>query len=348
MSHALQTREKVRAYRSVDQFGIEHLKLLETEPVPITYGKVRVKLFAAALNFRDLLVTKGLYNPRLKTPLGNIPMSDGAGEVLEVGEGVSRFKVGDRVVASFMPDWLSGEVTEESAKSALGGSVDGVLTTARLFDEKALLPIPAHLSYEEAATLPCAAVTAWHGLFVSAALKPGETVLLLGTGGVSIFALQFAKMTGARTIITSSSDEKLERAKELGADDLINYRKQPDWEKAVLELTGKRGVDHVIEVGGNGTLGKSMRAVRMGGHIALIGVLAGAENVDTRPLLMKNVRLDGIFVGSKEMFEAMNKAIVVAKLHPVIDSTFAFADALKAFSYLESGAHFGKIVIKIA
>jgi NADPH:quinone reductase-like Zn-dependent oxidoreductase len=347
MSHALTTAQKVRAYRSIDQFGIENLKLVEAEPEKIAYGKVRVKMHAASLNFRDLLVAKGLYNPKWKTPLGIIPLSDGAGEVVEVGEGVNRFKVGDRVVASFMQEWVAGEVTEEKAKSSLGGAIDGVLTTARLFDQEGLLPIPAHLSYEEAATLPCAAVTAWNGLFVSDRVKPGDSVLMLGTGGVSIFALQFAKMVGATAIITSSSDEKLERAKKLGADHLINYKQQPDWEKTVLELTGGRGVDHVIELGGNGTLGKSIRAVRIGGHIALIGVLSGGEGIDTRPLLMKNIKLHGIFVGSREMFEHMNKAIVQANLHPIIDRTFAFSDSLKAFSYLESGSHFGKVVIKI-
>jgi NADPH:quinone reductase-like Zn-dependent oxidoreductase len=348
MSHALQTAQKVRAFRSVDQFGIENLKLSETEPAPISYGKVRVKIFAASLNFRDLLVTKGLYNPKWKTPLGIIPMSDGAGEVIEVGEGVHRFKVGDRVAASFMQEWIAGDLNEEKAKSALGGAVDGTLTTSRLFDQEGLVPIPANLSYEEAATLPCAAVTAWNALFVSASLKPGETVLLLGTGGVSIFALQFAKMTGATTIVTSSDDAKLARAKKLGADQLINYKKHPDWEKVVLELTQGRGCDHVIELGGNGTLAKSMRACRLAGHIALIGVLAAGEGVDTRPLLMKNIKLHGILVGSREMFEAMNKAIVAGKLHPIIDKVFPFADAVKAFSYLESGAHFGKVVIKIA
>jgi len=348
MSHALTTAQKVRAFRSIDQFGIENLKLVEAEPEQISYGKVRVKMHAASLNFRDLMVAKGLYNPKWKTPLGIIPLSDGAGEVVEVGEGVDRFKIGDRVMASFMPDWVAGEVTEQKAKTSLGGAVDGVLTTARLFDQQGLVPIPAHLNYEEAATLPCAAVTAWNGLFVSDWVKPGETVLLLGTGGVSIFALQFARMAGATTIITSSSDEKLERAKKLGADHLINYKNQPDWEKKVLELTGGRGVDHVVEVGGNGTLAKSIRAVRIGGHIALIGVLAGGEGMDTRPLLMKNIRLHGIFVGSREMFEQMNKAIVSAKLHPIIDRTFAFEDTIKAFSHLESGSHFGKVVIKIA
>jgi NADPH:quinone reductase-like Zn-dependent oxidoreductase len=348
MSHALTTAQKFRAYRSIEQFGIENLKLLECEPEAIAYGKVRVKLRAASLNFRDLMVAKGQYNPKWKTPLGIIPLSDGAGEVIEIGEGVRRFKVGDKVVAAFMPEWIAGDVDEEKAKSSLGGAVDGVLTTARLFDQEGLLPIPDHLNFEEAATLPCAALTAWNALFVSDRLKHGETVLLLGTGGVSIFALQFAKMAGATVIITSSSDEKLERAKKLGADHLINYKNQPDWEKKVLELTGGRGVDHVVELGGNGTLAKSIRAVRIGGHIALIGVLAGGEGTDTRPLLMKNIRLHGIFVGSRQMFEQMNKAIVAAKLHPIIDCTFAFEDSLKAFSYLESGSHFGKVVIKMA
>jgi len=347
VSHAVEIAAKVRSYRSVDQFGIENLQVCEGSPDPIKHGHVRIKMHAASLNFRDLLVTKGLYNPKLKAPQGIIPLSDGSGEVVEVAEGVDRFKVGDRVVATFMQKWIAGEPSEEKAHSSLGGSIDGVLTTSRLFKQEGLLPIPKHLSFEEAATLPCAALTAWNGLFVSGNIQPGETVLIQGTGGVAIFGLQLAKMAGATVIITSSSDEKLERAKKLAADHLINYKKNPDWEKKALEITDGKGVDHILELGGNGTMPKSLKAVKIGGHIALIGVLAGGDGIDTRPLLMKNIKLQGIFVGSREMFEHMNAAISAHKLHPIIDRTFSFADAQKALTYLESGTHFGKVVIKI-
>jgi NADPH:quinone reductase-like Zn-dependent oxidoreductase len=348
MTHSVSAAEKVRAYRSFDKFGIESLKQTEQENEPLLYGHVRVRMHAASLNFRDLMVIKGLYNPKLKQPEGTIPLSDGAGEVVEIAAGVTRVKVGDRVAACFMQKWLSGEVDAEKGGSSLGAHIDGVLTGSRVFNQDGLVPFPEHLSYEEAATLPCAAVTAWHGLVVSGQVKPGDTVLLQGTGGVSIFALQFAKMAGAKTIITSSSDEKLQQAKKLGADHLINYKTSTDWEKIVLEITGGRGVDHVIEVGGAGTLEKSLRSVCMGGHIAVIGVLSGGSgDFNHRPLLMKCIRMHGIYVGSREMFEAMNTAISAHKMKPVIDHTFSFDEAQKAYKYLESGSHFGKVVIKI-
>jgi len=315
--------------------GIDSLTLAERpDPKPV-HGHALVKIKAASLNYRDLLVVKGAYSRNL--PSGLVPCSDGAGEVVEVGDGVTRVKPGDRVAGIFMQTWIASGLTEDKAKSALGGAIDGVLADYVLFHEDGLVHIPEHLSYEEAATLPCAAVTAWNGLITSGGLKPA--------GGVSIFALQFAKISGARVIATSSSDEKLERVKQLGASDGINYKSVPDWDKRVLEITGRKGVDHVVEVGGAGTLPKSLRAARMGGHISLIGVLTGAGEANTLPAVMKNIRIQGIYVGSREMFEAMNSAITLNQLHPVIDRVFSFEESKEAFRYMESGAHFGKVVI---
>jgi len=244
---------------------------------------------------------------------------------------------------------LAGECDEQKAKSALAGSIDGVLTTYKVFHEDGLITLPSHLSYEEGSTLPCAALTAWNALIATGGLRAGETVLTQGTGGVSIFALQFSKITGARVIITSSSDDKLTRAQKLGATDLVNYKKNPNWETKVKELTGGRGVDHVVELGGAGTLAKSLQAVRIGGKIAVIGVLSGKSGeINLGPILMKNLRVHGIYVGSKEMFAAMNAAISLHTIHPVIDRVFPFADAKQAFTYMESASHMGKIVIKIA
>jgi NADPH:quinone reductase-like Zn-dependent oxidoreductase len=291
------------------------------------------------------MMVKGAYNPKLKTPL--VPLSDGAGEVVEVGEGVTKWKVGDRVCPIFMQGWIDGAIDYQKARTALGGDSDGCLREFGAFDEKGLVRIPEHLSYEEAATLPCAAVTAYNALFYSGNLKTDDSVLLQGTGGVSIFALQFAAVHGARTIITSSSDEKLQRAKTLGANDSINYKEREDWDKAVLELTEKRGVDHVVEVGGAGTMQKSVNAVKMGGEVSVIGVLAGKGEFNPTSLLMKTVKLQGIYVGSRQMFEQMNLMLCQhSYLKPVIDKTFAFDEVQEALRYMESGSHFGKIVVK--
>ena len=333
----------MKAYE-IQEFGIENLALAERDrPVPKA-NEVLVKFHAASLNYRDLMMVKGWYNPRLETPL--VPLSDGAGEVVEVGEEVSKWKVGDRVMPAFMQGWLNGEVNVKKARTALGGDLDGCLREFGAFDEEGLIKIPGHLSYEEAATLPCAGVTAWNALKVSGDVKRGETVLLLGTGGVSIFALQFARQLGMESIITSSSDEKLGRADILGANHLINYKENPDWDRAVSVFTAKRGVDHVVEVGGAGTLEKSVNSVRMGGHIAVIGVLASKGDFNPVGILMKAVRLQGIFVGSREMFEEMNAFISEHMLKPVVDRVFDFDEAREALKYMESGSHFGKIVLK--
>jgi NADPH:quinone reductase-like Zn-dependent oxidoreductase len=329
----------------IRQFGIENLVLTEGEKPKPKEREVLVRFHATSLNYRDLMMVKGTYNPRLKMPL--VPFSDGAGEVVEVGESVTRWKVGDRVMPIFMQGWIDGDIEFRKARTALGGDLDGCLREFGTFDENGLVAVPSHLSFEEAACLPCAAVTAYNALFCSGNLKFDDTVLLQGTGGVSIFALQFAAHFGAKTIITSSSDEKLQKAKGLGADELINYKSEPDWDKKVLEITEKRGVDHIVEVGGAGTLQKSLNAVRMGGHIAVIGVLAGKGEFNPTMILMKAVRLQGIFVGSRRMFEEMNHFIERHRIKPVIDRIFEFSETKDALKYMESGAHFGKIVVKI-
>jgi NADPH:quinone reductase-like Zn-dependent oxidoreductase len=315
------------------------------DPVPGP-GQVLMRVRAVSLNYRDLLMSRGTYNPKLKLPM--TPISDGAGEVVATGAGVTRFKPGDQVVASFMPEWVDGPPDDDKARSALGGGGVGMLAELAVLPEHGLLNIPSHLSAVEAATLPCAGVTAWNALVASGGVKAGDTVLVQGTGGVSLFALQFAKLSGARVIATSGSDQKLARALELGATDGINYKTVPDWDKRVRELTAGKGVDHIIEVGGAGTLPRSMRAVRIGGYIALIGVLSGVSaEVNPMPIVMKNIRVQGIFVGSRAMFEAMNRAIELSQLHPVVDRVFEFDRAPEALKYLESGAHVGKVVIRV-
>ena len=283
------------------ELGIDALQMQE-KPVPRPgHGQVLVRIRAASLNYRDLLMVSGNYSRNLPLPL--IPLSDGAGEVVEAGEGVSRWRQGDRVAGTFFQDWDGGGITDRAASSALGGAIDGVLAEYALFRERGLVPLPAHLSFEEGATLPCAALTAWHAL-QSGQLTCGQSVLTLGTGGVSLFALQFARACGARVIATTGSEAKAERLRALGISDIMNYKTEPSWESKVWELTGKRGVDLVVEVGGAGTLGKSLKAVRVGGHISLIGVLAGATGeVNPLPAVMKGVCIQGIYVGSREMFE---------------------------------------------
>lgn len=336
----------MKAFRIHAFGGPENLHLDEMpQPTPGP-GQVLVRVRAASLNFRDLLVLGGRYNKKL--PLPAIPLSDGAGEVAAVGAGVTRVKVGDRVAAIFMQSWLAGRPTEEDAKSALGGAIDGVLAEFAVFPETGLVHLPDALSFEEGATLPCAAVTAWNALFESGSVKAGDTVLVQGTGGVSLFALQFAKLAGARVIATSSSDQKLERVLNLGAASGINYKATPEWGDRARELGDGRGVDHVVEVGGVGTLPQSLRAVRMAGQVSLIGVLTGgAGEVNTAQILMKHVRVQGIFVGSRAMFEAMNRAIRAHDLHPVIDRAFPLEETPDAYRHMESGAHFGKIVIRL-
>jgi NADPH:quinone reductase-like Zn-dependent oxidoreductase len=335
----------LKAWRFTDGFGAEHLKIVELPDPVAGAGEVVVRMRACSLNFRDLAVMRGAYGGNVKAPL--IPLSDGAGEVLEVGPGVTRVKPGDKVAPIFMQEWLEGPPDDTKANSALGGSIDGVMTEKIRLKADGLIHYPGHLSFEEAAALPCAAVTAWHALFRSGGLKPGETVLLQGTGGVSIFALQFAKMAGARVIATSSSDAKMQRLQTMGADAVINYKTTPDWDKPVRQLTGGVGVDHVVEVGGAGTLPLTSKSVRRGGHIALIGVLAGRGEFDPRLMMLKQARLQGIYVGSREMFEEMNRAIALSCLRPVIDRIFEFEELPDALNYLANGSHFGKVGIRV-
>lgn len=344
-------RETVKGVKEVKvwvlqpQEGLNALTLVEKQKPQPQSGQVLLKMRAASLNYRDLLTVKGAYSSKQQLPL--IPLSDGVGEVIAVGDGVTRVEVGDRVATSFMQTWVAGEFSAEKAKSALGGAIDGILAEYVSLHEDGVVHLPGHLSDVEAATLPCAAVTAWHALVTTGNLKAGDTILIQGTGGVSIFALQFATMMGARVIATSSSDEKLERARQLGMAEGINYKTTPDWEEQVWQLTNRVGVDHVVEVGGAGTLNKSLRAVRMGGHVSLIGVLTGLKSeISTVSILHKNIRVQGIYVGSREMFEAMNRAIALHEMRPVVDRVFPFEQAREALAYMESGVHFGKICLQ--
>jgi NADPH:quinone reductase-like Zn-dependent oxidoreductase len=328
----------------IPQFGLEALAFVDRpEPKPSEH-EVLVRMRAASLNFRDLMVVRGDYNPKMKLPA--VPLSDGAGEVVEIGPGVTRVKTGDRVMGCFMPGWISGELTEAGMRSALGAGGPGVASDYVVFHEESVVQIPGHLSWEEAATLPCAGVTAWNAIVTEGDVRPDETVLVQGSGGVSVFALQFAKLMHARVMATSSRNDKLDRLRELGADHCVNYAENPDWEKAAREWTGGRGVDHIVEVGGSGTLGRSMRAAKPGGRIYVIGVLAGKNDISFVPVFMRALRLQGIFVGSREMFEEMNRAIAAHNLHPVVDRVFAFPEVADALRYMESGAHFGKICVR--
>lgn len=316
------------------------------EPAPLGDAEVAVAIKAVSLNFRDQLVCRNTYFSPIRD--GLVPCSDGAGEVVAVGREVRGLKVGDRVATLFFPHWQGGAPDAAQIAGALGAEMDGALSERFVARESGLIRLPDGLDYAEAATLPCAALTAWNSLFEAGALKPGQTVLLLGTGGVSIFALQFAKAAGARVIITSSDDAKLERARRLGADHGINYRSTPDWEQAVLRLTGGQGVDVVVEVGGPGTLERSLASLRTGGRIAYVGVLTGlAAQANPVALIPKAASIHGIFVGNRAMFAAMLEAIAAHGIRPVIDREFAFAEAPAALEYMRAGSHFGKIVVRV-
>ncbi|HEX6901549.1 MAG TPA: NAD(P)-dependent alcohol dehydrogenase [Thermoanaerobaculia bacterium] len=333
----------MRAIEIRGGFGLENLALVERPDPRPGPGQVLMRLRAASLNYRDLLTVEGKYNP--KQPLPLIPCSDGAGEIVEIGEGVTRVRPGDRVCTLFAQKWFSGRPIRERLRSTLGGPLDGTLAELAVFDQEAVVPTPPHLSDEEAATLPCAAVTAWSAL---EGMTAGDTVLVQGTGGVSLFALQLAKLLGARVIATSSSDEKLRRVRAMGADEAINYKEVADWGKKAKELTGGVGVDNVVEVGGAGTLQQSLQAVRFGGTISLIGNLAGTKaEILLTQIFMQQVRVNGILVGHREGFEAMNRAIALHGLRPVIDRVFPLEDARAAFEHMKAGGHFGKIVVRI-
>jgi NADPH:quinone reductase-like Zn-dependent oxidoreductase len=323
--------------------GLENLKLVERPWPGAGPGEVVVRLQAASTNFRDLATVTAPAAARL--PL--VPLSDGAGVVEAVGEGVTRVKAGDLVMPSFFPRWLAGPPTP-AGLAALGGVLDGVAQEAIAITAEGVTLAPAHFDALEAATLPCAAVTAWRALMVEGRLMAGQTVLVQGTGGVSIFALQFAKLAGARVIVTSSSDEKLERAKALGADETINYRATPEWARAARELTGGRGVDQVVEVGGAGTFRQSIAAVTYGGHIAVIGVLSGAvKDLSVAEIFARNVKISGVTVGSLQHVEEMVRAIEVAKMKPVIDRRFPLEALADALALMKGQGHFGKVAIEI-
>lgn len=336
----------MRAYvyqSSGDAYSLAMREKPSRSPGP---GEVVVRVRAASLNYRDLIA---LRNKAGRDVDGRIPLSDGAGEVVSVGEGVTNVRPGDRVAGCFFQTWESGPFEMSAHKNDLGGTLDGMLTEEATLRAGGVVLTPSSYTFEEAACLPCAALTAWQSLVDRARLTAGQTVLTLGTGGVSVFALQFAAALGARTIVTSSSDEKLVQAKEIGAWETINYRTTPEWDKEVWRLTEGRGADVVVEVGGPGTLGKSLASVAPGGTIALIGVLTGFGAPDTSlfPLMARNANLAGIYVGSRTQFEAMNAFLETQPLRPVIDQVFSFDEAPKAFNHLESGDHFGKVVVRI-
>ena len=333
----------MKAYQ-LQAHNLDSLKLIDLPEPTVGENEVLVKIKANSMNYRELLILRGGYDRNKKIPV--IPASDGVGDVVSVGDGVTAFQEGDRVAGTFFRDWEAGKATEQQMNKALGGGIDGTLAEYVVFSERGLVKIPEHLSYEEAVTLPCAALTAWNTL-TSGGLLPGQTVLTLGTGGVSIFALQFAKMFGAKVIITSSSDEKLERARALGADETINYRSHPEWQDKVLQLTDGVGVDLVVEVGGAGTLERSLFATRLNGYIGVIGVLTGVEasGLSLARAFSNQLQLEGIYVGSRKMFEAMNTAIAQHHLKPVVHDVIPFSEAKRAYELLESGKHLGKIVI---
>ena len=308
--------------------------------------EVRVRVRAVALNYRDLMMIRGDYNGGNSAPV--VPASDGAGDVIAIGDQVTRFKVGDRVATTFFASWIEGRQTLEKSRLSFGGLIDGALAQEIVVSQHALFKVPDHLDYDEAATLTCAGATAWNSLFVEGHARPGDSVLLLGTGGVSIWALQLAKAAGLRTLITSSSDAKLERARQLGANTTINYTTTPDWQEEVLRATGGDGVDIVVEVGGAGTLKKSLLATRMGGTVAIVGGVSGwAGDIDPFQMIRGARHVTGIYVGSLAMLEDLARFVALHRIKPVVDRVFPFDQARAAYEYLDSGSHFGKVVIAV-
>jgi NADPH:quinone reductase-like Zn-dependent oxidoreductase len=327
--------------------GLDALAQIDRPMPKPLYRQVLVKVAACSLNYRDLVIARSDYRMPVRENL--VPLSDGAGEVVEVGPGVLRVKVGDKAAGCFFQRWVGGEPDAHVHASALGGSVDGMLAEFVVLEEEGVVKLPEHLSLEEGATLPCAGVTAWNAIVEHAKLIAGQTLLVQGTGGVSILGLQLAHAMGITTIVTSSSDDKLKRAKALGAAHGINYKTTPEWNKAAVELTGGQGVDHVIDVGGAATLGPSLDAIRRGGKVSMIGVLSGPPaEINAGRIFAKRASVQGISVGSTQMFEAMNAAIAANKIKPVIDRVFGFDEVKAAYNHLAAGAHFGKIVIRVA
>ncbi len=338
----------MRALNVAAPWGLDAIQVVERPDPTAGPGQVLVRMKAVSLNYRDLLMVQGMYGRGGASSSDVItPFSDGCGVVEAVGAGVTRFAVGDRVATLFFQNWTSGPPNLQKLMSALGFPIPGAGAELQTFSQEGLSKVPDFLTDQQVATLPCAALTAWRGLFEDARLEPGDTVVLQGTGGVSIFGLQFAKAAGLRTVITSSSDAKLERAKALGADHLINYKTTPDWSGPVRDATEGRGADFIMEVGGGGTIQQSMKAIRIGGHIAIIGVVAGAgEPFNPASLIGNSARLQGLSVGSRDMFEAMCRAIALHRIAPVVDKVFPWTEARAAFSAMARGEHFGKIVLE--
>lgn len=337
----------MRAYELHPHDGFDALTLVERDAAKLGPRDVRVRVEAVSLNYRDLSIARSAAR---RPPQGNpvIPASDGAGTVTEVGSAVSRFGTGDRVAAIFFPEWQTGPLEARYHTKALGGSVDGMLAEEVVADEQALVSVPSHLSIEEGATLPCAGVTAWHALFEAAHIGPGSTVLVQGTGGVSMFGLQLAKSAGARVVVTSKSEAKRARATAMGADHVIDYQATPKWGEAASAWTGGRGVDLVVEVGGPGTFDQSVAALRPGGTMSLLGVLTGVKGeVNTYGIFHKGLHVRGIYVGSRSMFEDLNRALSATAIRPIIDRVFPFGEARAAYEHLASGSHFGKVVIRV-
>jgi NADPH:quinone reductase-like Zn-dependent oxidoreductase len=338
----------MRAWQVEGSFGLGSLREASAPPPVLGPGEVRIAVRAVSLNYRDLLMIGGQYNPRQPLPL--VPGSDAAGEVVEVGSGVRGLRVGDRVMPIFAQDWIAGEPERAMMGSTLGGPLPGVLQEERAVPAASVVRVPDHLSWEEASTLPCAGVTAWRALVTQGRVRAGEEVLTQGTGGVSTFALQIAVMHGARVTVTSSSDAKLERARALGAAVGINYRETPDWGRAALAATGGRGFDHVMELGGAGTLDASLRAVRPGGRVHLIGVLAGVKvELAVTRIFMQGVTVGGVFVGARsDLVELCSALRAHPSVRPVVDRVFAFHEVPEALAYLASGAHQGKVVVRVS
>jgi hypothetical protein len=336
----------MRVFQIEGGWGMDHL-VLSSRPDPRPgAGEVLLRMKAASLNYRDLVVPDRGYGQYTGT-LPLIPLSDGVGEVVEVGAGVTRVAVGDRVCPSFLQRWVGGELNLERITGSLGGPIDGVMADLMVLPEGGVCRVPEHLSDVQAATLPCAALTAWSALVTEGRLRAGERLLVQGTGGVALFALQFAKMAGAHVTVISSSDDKLARARALGADAGINYRSEPEWARASRAITGGAGFDHILELGGEKTLPQSLRCIRPGGTVSMIGVLSGGTMSASLGLIVtRQVRLQGITVGSRDGFEAMLRAIGQHRLEPVVDRVFDFAELKDAMAYLASGAHFGKVCLR--
>ena len=334
----------MKAFELHPEEGFDALTLVDRASPPLESGDVRVRVRAVSLNYRDLMVARG----SKKRAKRIVPASDGAGDVIEVGRSVKGLAVGDRVAAAFFPTWHDGSLREEHHAHALGGSLDGMLAEEVVLPERAWVKIPSRYTFEQASTLPCAGVTAWHALFEAATVRPGETVLVQGGGGVSTFALQLARCAGARTIATSSSPEKRARFEKMGAAATLDYKAEPKWGDAARTAAGNGGVDLVVEVGGAGTFDQSVAALRYGGHMSLLGILAGTQGpINTYAIFHKNIRIRGVYVGSVAMFERLVRVLELSKIDPAIDRVFRFEEARAAYEHLASGTHFGKVVIRV-